>query len=66
MMYRTLQGAWETIRRGHCSWDELITQFETLKFNEFKENVAEICRPESTAIILAGEVREGSTKKLQF
>jgi predicted Zn-dependent peptidase len=66
MMYRTLQGAWETIRRGHCLWDELIEQLETLKFNEFKKNVTEICKPERTALILAGDVKEGSTKKLQF
>ena len=66
MMYRTLQGAWETIRRGHCSWDELIEQLETLKFHEFKENVTEICRPERTALIMAGDVKEGSTRKLQF
>jgi predicted Zn-dependent peptidase len=66
MMFRTLQGAWETIRRGHCSWDELIAQLETLDFNEFKKNVAEICRPERTALLLAGDVREGSTRKLQF
>ena len=66
MMLRTLQGAWETIRRGHCSWDELIEQLETLEFNEFKKNLAEICRPEGTALVLAGDVREGSTRKLQF
>jgi predicted Zn-dependent peptidase len=66
MMYRTLQGAWETIRRGHCSWDELISQLETLEFNEFKKNVAEICRPERTALILAGDVKEGSIRRLQF
>jgi predicted Zn-dependent peptidase len=66
MMYRTLQGAWETLRRGHCSWDELIEQLETLKFNEFKKNVGEISRPERTALILAGDVREGFTRKLQF
>ena len=66
MMYRTLQGAWETLRRGHCSWDELSVQLETLEFNEFKKNVAEISSPERTALILAGDVREGSTRKLQF
>jgi predicted Zn-dependent peptidase len=66
MMYRTLQGAWETLRRGHCSWDELTTQLETLNFNEFKKNVKEISRPERTALILAGDVREGTTRKPQF
>jgi hypothetical protein len=60
MMFRTLQGAWETLRRGHCSWDELTMQLETLNFNEFKKNVAEISRPERTAIITAGDVREGA------
>ena len=60
MMYRTLQGAWETLRRGHCSWDELTMQLEKLDFNEFKKNVAEISRPERTAQITAGDVREGA------
>ena len=60
MMFRTLQGVWETLRRGHCSWDELTMQLETLNFNEFKKNVAEISRPERTAIIMAGDVREGA------
>ncbi|MGA3191407.1 MAG: pitrilysin family protein [Candidatus Bathyarchaeia archaeon] len=66
MMYRTLQGAWETLRRGHCGWDELSAQLETLEFSEFKKNVAEMSRPERTALILAGDVREGSARKLQF
>jgi predicted Zn-dependent peptidase len=66
MMYRTLQGAWETLRRGQCSWDELTKQLETLDFNEFKENVAEMCRPERTALIMASDMREGLTRKLQF
>jgi predicted Zn-dependent peptidase len=66
MMYRTLQGAWETLRRGHCSWDELTTQLETLSFSKFKENIAEISRPERTALILAGDIREDSARKLQF
>ena len=60
MMFRTLQGAWETLRRGHCSWDELTMQLETLNFDEFKKNVAETSRPERTAIIMAGDVREGA------
>jgi predicted Zn-dependent peptidase len=66
MMSRTLQGAWETLRRGHCSWDELTSQLETLNFKEFKESVAEISRPERTALILAGDVRGDHTRKLQF
>jgi predicted Zn-dependent peptidase len=66
MMYRTLQGAWETLRRGRCSWDKLIIQLETLDFSEFKDNVAEMCRPERAAVIMAGDVREGLMKKLQF
>jgi len=66
MMWRTLQAAWETLRRGHCSWDELIAQLETLDFKEFKKNVKEISRPERTALIMAGDVKEGSTRKLRF
>ena len=66
MMWRILQGTWETLRRGHCSWDELTSQLETLNFNEFEENVAEISKPERTALILVGDVREDSTRKLQF
>jgi predicted Zn-dependent peptidase len=66
MMYRTLQGAWETIRRGHCSWDQLTAQLETLSFNEFKKNVTEISRAERTALILAGDVTEIRLRKLAF
>jgi len=66
MMYRTLQGTQETIRRDHCSWDELTSQLETLNFDAFKENVTEISRPERTALILAGDIKEDYTRKLQF
>jgi hypothetical protein len=66
MMCRVLQGTWETLRRGHCSWDELISQLETLSFNKFKETVVEISRPERTALIMAGAVKEGTAKNLEF
>jgi predicted Zn-dependent peptidase len=66
MMWRVLQGTWETLRRGHCSWDEIISQLETLSFNKFKEFVVEICRPERTALIMAGAVREGAARNLEF
>jgi predicted Zn-dependent peptidase len=64
MMWRVLQGAWETLRRGHCSWNEQISQLETLDFKKFKENVAEISRPERTALIIAGDVKEGATSNI--
>jgi hypothetical protein len=52
------------LRRGHCSWNELILLLETLDFEKFRENVAEISRPERTALILAGEVKEGATRNI--
>jgi hypothetical protein len=64
MMWRILQGTWETLRRGHCSWNELILLLETLDFEKFRENVAEISRPERTALILAGDVKEGATRTI--
>jgi predicted Zn-dependent peptidase len=64
MMYRVLQGSWETLRRGHCSWDELIHQLCTLSFDQFKENVLKISSPERTALIMAGAVREGVARTL--
>jgi predicted Zn-dependent peptidase len=64
MMWRILQGTWETLRRGHCSWNELILLLETLDFEKFRENVAEISRPERTALILAGDVKEGATRNI--
>jgi predicted Zn-dependent peptidase len=61
MMWRVLQGVWETLRRGHCSWNEQMSLLETLNFEKFKENVAEISRPERTALILVGDIKEGAT-----
>jgi predicted Zn-dependent peptidase len=64
MMWRVLQGTWETLRRGHCSWNEQISTLETLDFKKFKENVAEISRPERTALILVRDVKEDATRNI--
>ena len=66
MMWRILQGTWETLRRGRCSWDQLISSLERLDFEEFEDNVANITRPERIALILAGDVKEGATKTVQW
>jgi len=66
MMFRALQGAWETLRRGHCSWDELISSLESLNFEQFKGSVTEITRPERIALVLLGNVKKGATKKVQW
>lgn len=66
LMGRVVQGAWETLRRGHCSWDELISSLESLNFEHFKDNVKEITRPERIALILAGNVKDGATKMVQW
>jgi predicted Zn-dependent peptidase len=60
MMWRATRGAWETLRRGHCSWDELISSLESLNFDEFKDNVAEITQPERMTLVLAGNVKRGT------
>ena len=52
------------LRRGHCSWNEQISLLETLDFKKFKENVAEISRPERTALILVGDVKEEATRNI--
>jgi predicted Zn-dependent peptidase len=62
MMWRALFGVWETLRRGHCSWDEWISSLESLGFQTFKDHVKEIVRPERTALVLAGNIKEGVTK----
>ena len=62
MMWRIFQGTWETLRRGHCSWNELTSHLETLNFKEFEETVTEISKPERIALILIGDVGEGSAK----
>jgi predicted Zn-dependent peptidase len=66
MMWRVLRGSWETLRRGHCSWDELISSLESLSFEQFKETVTEITRPERIALVLAGDVKEGAAKTIQW
>jgi len=66
MMWRTLQGVWETLRRGHCSWDELISSLESLNFEQFQDNVAEITRSERIALVLAGDIKKGITKTVQW
>ncbi len=58
MMWRVLQGSWETLRRGHCSWKELISQLEALDFNEFKQCVSEMSKPERATLILAGAMKK--------
>jgi predicted Zn-dependent peptidase len=66
MMWRVLRGSGETLRRGHCSWDELISSLESLSFEQFKETVTEITRPERIALVLAGDVKEGAAKTIQW
>lgn len=66
MMWRVTLGAWETLRRGQCQWDELIQSLESLSFDEFKDNVAEITQPERIALVLAGNIKKGSSKAAQW
>jgi predicted Zn-dependent peptidase len=66
MMWRATQGSWETLRRGHCSWDELISSLESLDFDEFKDNVAEITQPERMALVLAGNVKRGAATAVHW
>jgi predicted Zn-dependent peptidase len=66
MMWRTLAGAWETLRRGRCSWDEMIKSLETLKFEQFKDYVTEITKPERIALVISGDIKQGLTEKLQW
>jgi predicted Zn-dependent peptidase len=66
MMWRALLGAWEMLRRGQCSWDELISSLESLNFAQFKDNVTEITRPERVALILAGNIKKGASKTSQW
>lgn len=66
MMRRALQGSWETLRRGHCSWDEMTSSLESLKFEQFKDDVAEITRPERFSLILAGDIEKGAAKTVQW
>jgi predicted Zn-dependent peptidase len=66
MMWRALAGAWETLRRGHCSWDEWASSLESLSFEEFKDRLIEIVQPERTALILAGNIKEGITETVKW
>jgi predicted Zn-dependent peptidase len=62
MMWRALSGAWETLRRGHCSWDEWISSLEKLTFDQFTKNLQEIIQPKRIALVLAGNVKEKTAK----
>jgi len=66
MMWRTLQGVGETLRRGHCSWDELISSIESLNFEQFQDNVAEITRQERIALVLAGDIKKTDTQAIEW
>ena len=66
MMWRTLAGAWETLRRGRCSWDEMIASIETLKFEQFEDYVTEIMQPERIALVISGDIKQEVTKELQW
>jgi predicted Zn-dependent peptidase len=57
MMWRALFGAWETLRRGHCSWDSLISRLESLSFAEFRDYVTEVTQTDRIALILAGNIK---------
>jgi len=66
MMWRTLAGAWEILRRGRYSWDEMIASIETLKFEQFEDFVTEITKPERIALVISGNIKQGVTKELQW
>jgi secreted Zn-dependent insulinase-like peptidase len=66
MMWRTLAGAWELLRRERCSWDETIASIETLKFEQFENYLAEIVQPERIALIISGKIKQGVAKELQW
>jgi predicted Zn-dependent peptidase len=66
MIWRSLEGAWETLRRGRCSWDEMTSSLETLNFKQFRDNVTEITRPERIALILAGNIKKRASKTPQW
>jgi secreted Zn-dependent insulinase-like peptidase len=66
IMWRVTLGAWETLRRGQCQWDEIMSSLESLSFNEFKENVAEITQPKRIALVLAGNIKKGISKAAQL
>lgn len=66
MMWRILQGTWETLRRGQCSWNKLLSSLETLDFERFRDNVADIARPERVSLILAGDIKKDATKTVHW
>jgi len=66
MMWRTLLGVGETLRRGHFSWDELISSLESLNFEQFQDNVAEITRQERIALVLAGDIKKTDTQAIEW
>lgn len=57
MMWRTLLGALETLRRDNCIWDEWIRSLESLTFDQFIKNLQEIIQPKRTALVLAGSIK---------
>jgi predicted Zn-dependent peptidase len=65
MMWRALSGAWETLRRGHCSWDEWISSLEKLTFDQFTKNLQEIIQPKRIALVLAGNIKEKTARDIQ-
>jgi predicted Zn-dependent peptidase len=64
MMLRTLAGAWETLRRGHCSWDDWISSLEKLTFDQFTKNLEEIIQPKRIALVLAGNIKEKTARAI--
>jgi predicted Zn-dependent peptidase len=66
LMWRAIQGAWETLRRGNCSWDEKLSSLKSLSFEQFTNIVMEILRPERIALILAGQFKEGITDSAEW
>jgi hypothetical protein len=66
MMWRTLAGAWEILRRRRCSWDEIIGSIETMKFERFQDYLTEIMQPERIALVISGNIKQGITKELRW
>jgi predicted Zn-dependent peptidase len=65
MMWRTLSGAWETLRRGYCSWDEWISSLESLTLDQFMKSLQEIIQPKRIAVVLAGNIKEKTANGIQ-
>jgi predicted Zn-dependent peptidase len=66
MSWRALQGAWETLRRGHCPWDEIVSSIESLSYQQFADSLKEITKPERIALILAGTGKEGASRTVRW